>query len=250
MQDVEPELKPFLKELMTMHDNDHTTNAMPDLSIKAHIHSRPDSTLESTKSIAVSSTSTSSHHTLRRKQRMAALRKRSSRSLRKHSMPILSKTCARRVDECEQVVSVQAFLSSRSPSPAPGPLIPLGHPGRPLYTAIRKNMSPPPGLNPPLSDVGHGSSLHTILLERGARSLDMPRPATLGRSYHLHQPIPPSDWTAGCSLTGEAELRPDLVRCRSADVVSHRPREVNLGGVVREKVKNFGKGLKELLRRT
>ena len=232
---------------MIMHDDNQTNNAMPDYT-KANIHSRPDSTLEDSKSIGASSTSTTSQRTLRRKQRIAALRKRSSRSLRKHSMPILSKACSRRTDECEQVVTVQAFLPSRSPSPAPVPLIPLGHPERPLYSAIRKNMSSPPGLNPSRS--GHGSSLHTVLLERGARSLDMPRPATLGRSYRQHQPIPPSDWTAGCSLTGEAELRPDLIRCRSADVVTHRPREVNLGGVVREKVKNLGKGLKELLRRT
>lgn len=232
-----------------MHDNDQTTNAMLDHT-KPQTDGRPNSAFGDTKSICTTSTSTTSQRTLRRKQRIAALRKRSSRSLRKHAMPILSKTGSRRTDDCEQVVTVQAFLPSRSPSPATVPLIPLGHPERPLYTAIRKNMSPPPGLNQPRSDVGHGSSLHTVLLERGARSLDMPRPATLGRSYRQHQPIPPSDWTSGCSLTGEAELRPDLIRCRSADVVTQRSREVNLGGVVREKVKNFGKGLKELLRRT
>lgn len=234
---------------MNMHDDNHTTNTMPDLPAKARIIGRPDSTPADTKSISAFSTSTSSQRTLRRTQRMPALRKRSSRTLRKHSMPILSKTYSRRVDECEQVLPVQAFLPSCSPSPAPVPLIPLGHPERPLYTAIRKNMSAPPGLSAPRSDVGHGSSLHTVLLERGAHSLDMPRPATLGRSHRLQQPIPASDWTSGCSLTGEAELRPDLVRCQSVDVVSHQLREVHLGGV-RERVKNLGKGLKEFLRRT
>ncbi|KAH9917006.1 uncharacterized protein B0H18DRAFT_1036154 [Fomitopsis serialis] len=246
--DVEVELKPFLKELINMYDDDLTNPSMLNASTKPSTEARRDTKGGGTRSVDASSTSTSSQRTLRRKQRMAMLRRRSSRSLRKRSMPLLSKTSSKRMDDCDSaVVTVQAVLPSRSPSPSPVPFVPLGHPERPLYTAIRRNMCPP-GLPPtPGSDVEH-ASLHAVLLERGAKSLDIPRrPATLGRSHRLRPPIPASDWTAGCSITGETELRMDLARCRSAEVVLQRPREANLGGVVREKVKNLGKGLRELL---
>ncbi|KZT73182.1 hypothetical protein DAEQUDRAFT_511033 [Daedalea quercina L-15889] len=243
--DVEAELKPFLKELMNMYDDDHTTLSTPNDSVKPSNADRLDSMIDDTKNMDALSTSTTSQRTLRRKQRMAMLRKRSSRSLRKRSMPLLSKTSSRLADNYDPAITVQPVLPSRSPSPAS--LVPLGHPERPLYTAIRRNMCPP-GLPPPQSDIRH-TSIQAVLFERGAKSLDMPRPATLGRSSRLRELIPASDWTAGCSITGEAELRMDLARCRSAEVVSYRPREANLGGVVREKVKNLGKGLRELLTR-
>ncbi|KAH9838447.1 uncharacterized protein C8Q71DRAFT_530935 [Rhodofomes roseus] len=247
--DVEAELKPFLKELISMYDDEHPSPIMPNEPVKLSMQSRPDhNKLDDTKSVDASSTSASSQRTLRRKQRMAMLRKRSSRSLRKRSMPLLSsKTSSKLVDDYGPVVPVQAVLPSRSPSPSSAPFVPLGHPERPLYTAIRKSMTPP-GLPPaPRSDVAN-ASLHAVLLERGAKSLDMPRPATIGRSHRLREPVPASDWTAGCSITGETELRMDLARCRSADVVTSRGREANPGGV-REKVKNLGKGLRELLTR-
>jgi len=136
-----------------------------------------------------------SQRTLRRKQRIGVLQRRSSCSLRKRSTPSLSKASSRRV---ESTVAPMARPSTPT-SQASATLIPLGHPQRPLYTAIRKNMSRPPipDYLIPKMDM---SALHGQMYDRATKSLDVPRAATLGPSYGRGAVIPASEWTMGCSL--------------------------------------------------
>ncbi|KAJ3490868.1 hypothetical protein NLI96_g1131 [Meripilus lineatus] len=120
--------------------------------------------------------------------------------------------------------------------------VPLGHPTRPLYTAIRKGMSRPSSPPPPLE------------LEGGRRSLNIPAPSV-------------SPTSAGFSLSGEVELRLALAKARrmessedghSAGVFAMDPavahedvhgdeRKKNSNSV-RGRVVKFGRGLKELVK--
>lgn len=185
-----------------------------------------------------------SQRTLRRKQRMGVLRQRSSCSLRKRSTPSLSKASSRRIESAVTSVARPSTPTSQAFTP----LIPLGHPQRPLYTAIRKNMPRPP-IPDYLIPKADMNALHGQMFDRGTKSLDVPRAATLGRSYGHRAVIPPTEWTMGCSLSGETELRMSLDRCRSADSVTSdfKFRETRKGGAVRDKVKSLGKGLRGLL---
>ncbi|CCM04324.1 uncharacterized protein FIBRA_06495 [Fibroporia radiculosa] len=186
-----------------------------------------------------------SQRMLRHKQRMVIMRQRSSRSLRKRSSQSFSNVSARRSEHNTTVIMQTAIVPSTEPAKTTIAYVPLGHPQRPLYTAIRKNMSPPVPVDfvPTLDYTSFSAAVQT----RESKSLDIPRSTTLGRSFGRHTPIPASEWTTGCSLSGETELRITLARCRSADDdISDRFVCPKKGGVVREKVKSLGKGLKGL----
>ena len=149
--------------------------------------------------------------------------------------------------------------------------IPLGHPQRPLYTAIRKNMSRPESPSPPPTGArpNFDAAFQTLVYERQTRSLDIDTPThsrsrlpamrfgSLSRaSTHLAIAYPASFARGGqgFSVSGETELRMDLARSRSMDGVPSDFAFRERGSQDREasmktKVKNFGKTLKGLLRK-
>ncbi|KAI8980147.1 hypothetical protein BD414DRAFT_112253 [Trametes punicea] len=191
---------------------------------------------------------------LRRKRRMSVLRQRSSCSLRRRAT---TGTHRRSEAAASPPASPRPKAHSvRFSSPPPVSvldMIPLGHPQRPLYTAIRKNMSRPAIPAPNSRSVD--AAFETAVYERGTRSLDLPRYNSLGRSYlsiaAYSRPIlfPPS--ASGFSVSGETELRMDLARSRSMDGVpsDFAFREVpKPDASIKARVKNFGKTLKGLLR--
>ncbi|EIW57483.1 uncharacterized protein TRAVEDRAFT_72571 [Trametes versicolor FP-101664 SS1] len=193
---------------------------------------------------------------LRRKRRMSVLRQRSSCSLRRRATTTGSTMSHRRSDTVPATPTSPRpkAHSVRFSSPPPGSdpdMIPLGHPQRPLYTAIRKNMSSPaPSVRGSLD-----ATFDPTLLERGTRSLDIPRFNSLGRSYlsvaAYSRPVlfPPS--ASGFSVSGETELRMDLARSRSMEGV---PSDFAFSEVkpdasrMKAKMKSFGKTLKSLLK--
>ncbi|KAI0368606.1 hypothetical protein BV20DRAFT_998282 [Pilatotrama ljubarskyi] len=194
---------------------------------------------------------------LRRKRRMSVLRQRSSCSLRRRATTSGSTATHRRSETAPSPAASPRpkahSVRFSSPPPISDPdTIPLGHPQRPLYTAIRKNMSRPASPAPSIGSVD--AAFQTAILERGTRSLDIPRFNSLGRSYlsvaAFSRPVlfPPS--ASGFSVSGETELRMDLARSRSmdgapSDFTFH---EMKPEASMRAKVKNFGKTLKGLLR--
>ncbi|KZT07603.1 uncharacterized protein LAESUDRAFT_724568 [Laetiporus sulphureus 93-53] len=239
------ELQPYLRRLTDMFWTDEqpaaiapsdcsSTRGASEVGLQA-------GNIESTESESVASTGTFSQRTLRRKQRMSVLRQRSSRSLRKRSSCTLSTASSRR-GENPQAIVMQSASSSVAFAPVQ---VPLGHPHRPLYTAIRKNMASPSIPDVPIPAIDC-TALHATPYDRTVKSLDIPRSTAVVRHYAF---IPASDWTAGCSLTGEAELRMDLERCRSAEAIpiQYTEGEARRGRAVKEKVRNLRKGLKGLL---
>ncbi|KAH9945431.1 uncharacterized protein BXZ73DRAFT_96420 [Epithele typhae] len=179
----------------------------------------------------------------------------------------------------------RSLSPSRDDLPFDG--IPLGHPQRPLYTAIRKNMSrpsspapsatsggfafhspapspapfssfpPPSASSPPVTKSLHNALAH----ERGTRSLDIdPRPAlapqarfgSLSRAAHALPLFPSAGAGAGtgCSVSGATELRMNLARSRSAEGVpgDFTFREVKPMSSGKGLVKRKVKGLKKAIK--
>lgn len=145
--------------------------------------------------------------TLRRKKRMTLLKQKSSRSLRTHaSIPLLHsgsemKPTNIRTPVLESVVTISKISST----------VPLGHPSRPYYTAIRPNMSrpsspfqAPPHSRAPSPPVHHPyqDNLSYFGSTRGASS--------------AHNSHPTANATIGCSMSGETEMRMALARWRSS----------------------------------
>ncbi|KAI0833424.1 hypothetical protein BC628DRAFT_1406465 [Trametes gibbosa] len=195
---------------------------------------------------------------LRRKRRMSVLRKRSSCSLRRRTTTPSSTVTHRRSETAPSpppsILTKAHTVRFSSPPPGCDPDVPLGHPQRPLYTAIRKNMLRPS--SPAPSSTGSiDAAFELDVLERGTRSLDIPRFSSLGRSYlsvaAYTRPVlfPPS--ASGFSVSGETELRMDLARSRSMDGVpsDFTFREVKPdASTVKARVKSLGKTLKGLLK--
>ncbi|OBZ72307.1 hypothetical protein A0H81_08023 [Grifola frondosa] len=100
--------------------------------------------------------------------------------------------------------------------------VPLGHPQRPLYTAIWKNMSPPTIPPESASTIASAALRSSVYGDCSCRSLDIPPTA---RSQFLMMPyprsslLPMSGSPSGFSMSGEMELRMELARCRSMDGV-------------------------------
>ncbi|PIL35626.1 hypothetical protein GSI_02354 [Ganoderma sinense ZZ0214-1] len=241
-------------------------------------------------SAPLSPTSHSSTPCLRHKRRMPALRQRSSCHLRRRSTSSVS-SCRRETGNFSSPASsprpktattatsppgspqpktVRSIrFGSPSPGPSPGPVldeIPLGHPQRPLYTAIRKNMSRPES---PTPSAAASASFDFHVYERGTRSLDiddappalrygsLARASQLAIAYNTAAARPALFGTAtGFSVSGETEMRMDLARSRSMDGVpgdfafreGKRGRQEGASTSVKARVKSLGKTLKGLLR--
>ena len=214
--------------------------------------------------LSVSSSQCSPDHKLRRKKRMPLLKSMSSFSFRSQSQQSFDGHSESPIPHATQAPRV-----ALTPSPAHSPLrtpvsaeppVRIGHPNRPYYTVIRKNMSrpgtpvfPQRTASPiPKSDYDYAPRA-TKSLDCGERtparfSLDsrpmsmvMPGQANLVNAY------------SGFSLSGETEMRMNLARWRKEDAPDEpgdylfketgRCRH----GMLKGRVKKFGKGLRDLV---
>lgn len=190
------------------------------------------------------------HRTLRRKQGMTVIRKKSSRLLRNRaSISVLQRPESSR-DEAGKRASI-AFSTASDPRVHSD--VRLGHPSRPYYTAIRKNMSPANSYLPASTILPTGRSSFTL----SNRPVSNLSPADIAHT-HPDPPVTltrgmsvPSPFERGFSLSGEVELHMALARVRSRDSprepqefrFSETRRDVTVKGTV----KKLGKGLKNLV---
>ena len=190
------------------------------------------------------------HRTLRRKQGMTVIRKKSSRLLRNRaSISVLQRPESSR-DEAGKRASI-AFSTASDPRVHSD--VRLGHPSRPYYTAIRKNMSPANSYLPASTLLPTGRSSFTL----SNRPVSNLSPADIAHT-HPDPPVTlprgmsvPSPFEQGFSLSGEVELHMALARVRSRDSprepqefrFSETRRDVTVKGTV----KKLGKGLKKLV---
>lgn len=225
---------------------------IPSISMHPYVASRHDDHDPDTSARTLSPT-----RTIRRKQRLTMLRQRSSCSLRRKAM--LGSTPHERSHNNLTTTRSLAHRSSRSRAPISlsGSDFPLGHPSRPLYTAIRKNMSrpntPSPSRpttpSPPIAD----------LYERGTRSLDLPSPPQMDSLLMTSSRLPLSFSTMPCegfSLSGEIEMRMALARSQTDEGVTppyqfrQRPKDSpkrDATDTIKLKVKKIRKSLKDLI---
>ncbi|KAH0833347.1 hypothetical protein J3R83DRAFT_12418 [Lanmaoa asiatica] len=143
------------------------------------------------------------------------------------------------------------------------PPVRLGHPSRPYYSAIRKDMSRPtsPVFSITAPRTPSPISSHLDYVPRGTKSLDCGdrsgiyyapemRPMSMVLSSQATSPIA----CPGFSLSGEMELRMNLARWRREDAPDdpggYHFRERNRSWTkvnMKGRVKQLGKGLKELV---
>lgn len=199
---------------------------------------------------------------LRRKKGVPSLKRMSSLSCRSRSQQSSPAFDDRADSPAPHMVHV-----APTPSPAPStavsaePPVRIGHPSRPYYTAIRKNMSRP-------STPGHPSSLPRTpspipsdydCAPRATKSLDCGERVSVqfGRgSRPMSMVIPgqavPVNLYSGFSLSGETEMRMNLARWRKEDgpdepgdylfkETGHR------GKGIKCRVRKLGKGLRDLV---
>lgn len=199
---------------------------------------------------------------LRRKKGMPSLKRMSSLSCRSRSQqssPVFD-------DRAESPAPHTAHVAP-IPSPAPStavsaePPIRIGHPSRPYYTVIRKNMSRPgtPGLPSSLPRTPSPIPSDYDDAPRATRSLDCGEriPVQFGRdSRPMSMVLPgqavPLNLYSGFSLSGETEMRMNLARWRKEDgpeepgdylfkETGHR------GKGIKGRVRKLGKGLRDLV---
>lgn len=198
---------------------------------------------------------------LRRKKGMPSLKRMSSLSCRsrsRQSSPVFDDRAESPAPHTTHV----ALIPSPAPSTAVNaePPIRIGHPSRPYYTVIRKNMSRPgtPGL--PSSLPRTPSPIPSDYdAPRATRSLDCGEriPVQFGRnSRPMSMVLPgqavPLNLYSGFSLSGETEMRMNLARWRKEDgpdkpgdylfkETGHR------GKGIKGRVRKLGMGLRDLV---
>ncbi|CAL1716119.1 unnamed protein product [Somion occarium] len=202
--------------------------------------------------------------TLRRKQRLSVLRQRSSCSLRRKAMLSSSFHKRSRSDLTSSPSLPHRPSHIRLPKQValPRPVaptcdVPLGHPNRPLYTAIRKNMSRPTSPTPSFTPTPLPSPPIADVQERGTRSLDLPSSRSRINSLlssdgpqPVRMPFNPAP-SGGFSLSGEMEMRSQTdvglvsrYRFRQTRTDSRKPGD---SGSLKLKVKKIQKNLKDLM---
>lgn len=211
--------------------------------------------------LSVQSSRCSPTRVLRRKRPMMLRRRESSDSLRPHSRPSSpSPLC-----ECADMSLSSATEILRSgaitPPPESDPPVRLGHPNRPYYSVIRKNMSRPS--SPVVPRTPSPIPSYYEYVPRGTKSLDCgerpygslrygrnSRPMSMVLPGQMHPERPYS----GFSLSGETEMRMELARWRQEDAPDQPGdfhfQEMNrsrIRGKVKGTVKRLGKGLKHLV---
>ncbi|OJA19535.1 hypothetical protein AZE42_06603 [Rhizopogon vesiculosus] len=214
-------------------------------------------------SVASAPSPCSPNHKLRRKKRIPLLNRMSSLSFRsssQQSFPVYDDRAQSPVPHATQVPHVARTHSPAPPTPVSAePSVRIGHPSRPYYTAIRKNMSRPgtPVLlprtpSPMPSDYDYAP--------RGTKSLDCGErtPVQFGRdSRPMSMVIPgqviPVSLYSGFSLSGETEMRMNLARWRKEDAPDEPGDYLfketgRFGkGMLKGRVKKLGKGLRDLM---
>lgn len=199
---------------------------------------------------------------LRRKKGIPSLKRMSSLSCRSRSQQSSPAIDDRTESPAPHTVHVAPTSSPAPSTPVSAePPVRIGHPSRPYYTVIRKNMSRP-------STAGHPSSLartpSPILSDydyapRATRSLDCGERVSMqfGRdsrpmSMVLPGQVVPVNLYSGFSLSGETEMRMNLARWRKEDgpdepgdylfkETGHR------GKGIKGRVRKLGKGLRDLV---
>lgn len=220
------------------------------MSDRGHMHSTS----------SISSSQCSPKRGLRRTQNMTLLPRGSSVSPRSRS-PLRDSVDIYPTSAVEGRQSHALSLTSSPDHDAPP--VRLGHPGRPYYSVIRKDMSRPTS---PVFSIAASRTPSPIpsqedYVPRGTKSLDCGdrsgvqpyarelRPMSLVLSGPATSPTAGS----GFSLSGEMELRMNLARWRREDAPDEpggyhfqetcRSPKMNMKG----RVKRLGKGLKELV---
>ncbi|KAG1845314.1 hypothetical protein DFJ58DRAFT_801149 [Suillus subalutaceus] len=199
---------------------------------------------------------------LRRKKGIPSLKRMSSLSCRSRSQQ-----SSPAIDDRTESPAPYPVHVAPTPSPAPStaisaePPVRIGHPSRPYYTAIRKNMSRP-------STAGHPSSLARTpspipsdydYSPRATKSLDCGEriPVQFGRdSRPMSMVLPgqavPVNLFSGFSLSGETEMRMNLARWRKEDGPDEPGdylfKETGYRGKgIKGRVRKLGKGLRDLV---
>lgn len=226
------------------------STGLMDTSDGRHMHSTP----------SISSSQCSPERRLRRTKNMTLLNRGSSVSLRSRS-PLRESVD---IYPASPVETRQSHAPSLTPShDHDPPPVRLGHPSRPYYSAIRKDMSRPtsPVFSLAAPRTPSPISPHVDYVPRGTKSLDFDdrsgiqyagelRPMSMVLSGQATSPIT----RPGFSLSGEMELRMNLARWRHENAPdepgdyhfrerSRSQTKVNIKG----RVKQLGKGLKELV---
>ena len=211
---------------------------------------------------SISSSQCSPRRGLRRTKNMTLLPRGSSLSPRSRS-PLRGSVGIYPTSAVDSEARQSHALSLTPSHDHDAPPVRLGHPSRPYYSAIRKDMSRPTS---PVFSIAAPRTPSPIpsqvdYVPRGTKSLDCgDRPGTqYGRELRpmsmvlSGQAMSPSAGP-GFSLSGEMELRMNLARWRREDApdepggyhfreTSRSPTRVNM----RRRVKQLGKGLKELV---
>lgn len=221
-----------------------------DMSDAGHLHSTP----------SISSSQCSPKRGLRRTKNMTLLPRGSSLSPRSRS-PLRGSV---------DIYSTSAVEARQSHALSPTPShdhdaspVRLGHPSRPYYSAIRKDMSRPTSpvfsITAPRTPSPIPSQVDYV--SRGTKSLDCGDRSGIRHARELRpmsmvlsgQASMSPNAGSGFSLSGEMELRMNLARWRQEDSdepgsyhfreTSRSPTRVNM----KRRVKQLGKGLKELV---
>ncbi|KAG1736552.1 hypothetical protein EDB19DRAFT_1720960 [Suillus lakei] len=199
---------------------------------------------------------------LRRKKGMPSLKRMSSLSCRSRSQQSCSV-----FDDCTESPAPHTTHVAPISSPAPStpvstePPVRIGHPSRPYYTVIRKNMSRPgtPVLPSSLSRTSSPIPSDYDYPPRATRSLDCGEriPVQFGRdSRPMSMVLPgqavPVNLYSGFSLSGETEMRMNLARLRKEDGPDEPGdylfKETGLHGKgIKGRVRKLGKGLRDLV---
>ncbi|KAG1738425.1 uncharacterized protein EDB91DRAFT_1054665 [Suillus paluster] len=212
--------------------------------------------------LSVASSSSQGCPKLRRKKRMPLLQRMSSLSFSSRS-----RQSSPAFDDRAESPVPHAMQVAPSPSPAPStpisaePPVRIGHPSRPYYTVIRKNMSRPstPGLPSSLPRTPSPMPSDYDYAPRATRSLDCGEgmPVQFGReSRPMSMVLPgqavPVSVYSGFSLSGETEMRMNLARWRKEDAPDEPGdylfKETGCRGKgMKGRVKKLGKSLRDLM---
>ncbi|KIK97023.1 hypothetical protein PAXRUDRAFT_260195 [Paxillus rubicundulus Ve08.2h10] len=211
---------------------------------------------------SISSSQCSPMRGLRRTKHMALHKRKSSQSPHSRSRP--SSPLRESVDVPATSTMEVRHVLSIAPSQDNDPPVRLGHPSRPYYSAIRRNMPRPtsPAFSISTPRTPSPMASHLDYAPRETRSLDGGR-----RSIHAAPELRPMSMVlpgqamsattcSGFSLSGETEMRMNLARWRREDAPDepgdYHFREMDRSGTkmdVKGKVRKLSKGLKDLVLR-
>ncbi|KAL4062897.1 hypothetical protein J3A83DRAFT_1498763 [Scleroderma citrinum] len=230
-----------------LSETSNSTHATDDLfaANAAHVDS----------TVSVQSSHCAPTHTLRRKRPMMLPNRESFGSMHPHSRPSSPSPVCGSKDTSSPSTGTMQSQAPTSPSGS-DPLVRLGHPSRPYYSAIRKNMSRPS--SPVLPRTPSPILSQFEYVPRGTKSLDGgERPYTSLHYAHHSRPmsmILPGQTYSGFSLSGETEMRINLARWRQEDapdapgdyLFQERSRS-RIRTKMKHSVRKLGKSLKHLV---